>query len=507
MLISLIPFVSGAILRLCHLPGSYPLPLRRCFCVTLIAMLFSSAATLAQGTKKSRLPKIGVLKQQPGTYSGYTLISPLSSHNTFLLDMDGQPVHSWQTQCKPGQCCYLRNDGSLLRAGKVDNFYQFPRTSGSGGRIQIFDWEGKLTWDYLVASPYRMSHHDLEPLPNGNVLCICWEVWLPEDVIAAGRNPESVNRSQMWSETIYELKPKGLNDAEVVWSWSVRDHLIQSYDPEKENYGDVAAHPELVDINVSRRPAADWLHMNAIDYNAERDEIMLCSRTFGEFWVIDHSTSTEEARQHSGGKRGKGGDILYRWGNPRNFKRGDSGDQTLFAPHDAHWIPEGLPGAGNVLIFNNGIAPERNWSEVIELKLPLDDSGNYRAPGDKGYGPKTAEWTYEDRGRFYSARISGSQRLPNGNTLICSGTQHALLEVNPDGELLWVFQNAPRYFTPPRARQDGFKVADLSAEDKALLQESLGISLKDGGTMFRATRFAADHEAIKGRTLKPGSRE
>ena len=76
------------------------------------------------------------------------------------------------------------------------------------------------------------------------------------------------------------------------------------------------------------------------------DQIIFSVHNFSRFWIIDHSTSTAEAAGHKGGKSGKGGDILYRWGNPRGYAAGTKKDQTLFAQHNVHWIRKGLPGRG-----------------------------------------------------------------------------------------------------------------------------------------------------------------
>src|SRR6185312_13593635 len=106
--------------------------------------------------------------------------------------------------------------------------------------------------------------------------------------------------------------------------------------------------------NNRGRTNADWTHFNGIAYNPDLDQIMVSVWTFSEFWIIDHSTTTAEAASHKGGRSGKGGDLLYRWGNPRAYRAGTEKDQKLFRQHNAHWIPKGHPGEGNLLVFNNG---------------------------------------------------------------------------------------------------------------------------------------------------------
>ena len=474
----------------------------------LVVLLLSSS--LSAQTRGPKIPKVGVSTKTDKVTPGYTLISPMSSTKVFLLNNDGLVVHYWQTNRKPGQTAYLMEDGTLVRGGKVDNFYQFPSTTGSSGSLQKYDWDGNLTWDFLSSSPYRMSHHDIEPLPNGNVLCIVWESYLREIAEKAGRDGNRLNGDVLWFEAIFELKPTGLNEAEVVWKWSLLDHLVQDFDKTKDNYGDPAQHPELMDINYMRRPTADWIHMNAIDYNADLDQIMVCSRSLSEFWIIDHSTTTEEASGHTGGRSGKGGDLLYRWGNPIAYRRGTADDQKLFNPHDAHWIPKGLPGAGNVLLFNNGEAnTDQGFSSADEIILPLNSNGTYDRPADEKFGPEKLSWTFEDKGKLFSPRISGAQRLPNGNTLICSGTQHLLLEVTHEAEIVWIYHNPPRFHEPPRQNttgrpSDSFPLpspADLPKETLDKLRIEGGVPLEDGGTMFRAIKYPLDYPAFAGRDL------
>ncbi len=218
---------------------------------------------------------------------------------------------------------------------------------------------------------------------------------------------------------------------------------MQEYDSSKANYGVVADHPELIDLNYSgtgaRPGVADWNHINAIDYNAEFDQIMLSVRNFSEIWVIDHSTTTAEAAGHSGGDSGKGGDLLYRWGNPQAYDAGTAADQQLFVQHDAQWIPDGYPGAGNILVFNNGSGrPDGDYSSVDEIVPPVDGDGDY-----SGYGPAAPVWRYTAAPPtdFYAQNISGAQRLPNGNTLICDGPNSYFFEVTPAGEIVWDYDH------------------------------------------------------------------
>ena len=186
------------------------------------------------------------------------------------------------------------------------------------------------------------------------------------------------------------------------------------------------------------------MHANAVDYNAELDQIVLSSPHFSEIWIIDHSTTTEEAKGHTGGRRGKGGDILYRWGNPRAYRNGTKADQRLFFQHNVQWIRKGLKGEGHLLVFNNGSGrkPEE-YSSVDEFVPPTDKDGNYIRDEGSPFGPDKALWSYSapNKKDFYSFFISGAERLPNGNTLINSGASGIVFEVTPDNETVWKFAN------------------------------------------------------------------
>ena len=168
-------------------------------------------------------------------------------------------------------------------------------------------------------------------MPNGNILVLCWEYKSSIDAIMAGRDPSALADNELWPTYIMEVQPQGNNGINIVWEWYLWDHLVQDFDPSKPNYGVVANQAELLDINFySGNGKKDWLHCNSIDFNAQTDEIVISSRTLSEFYIIDHSTTTVEAASHSGGNSGKGGDFLYRWGNPQGYDNGISVNQELF---------------------------------------------------------------------------------------------------------------------------------------------------------------------------------
>jgi hypothetical protein len=192
------------------------------------------------------------------------------------------------------------------------------------------------------------------------------------------------------------------------------------------------------------RKNPDWMHVNAVAYNAELDQIALSSPSFHEIWIIDHSTTQEEAKGHTGGRWGKGGDILYRWGNPRAYRNGTNLDQRLFGQHNIQWIPKGLSGEGHLLVFNNGGGRKPvEYSSVDELVPPTDKDGHYIRPKRGPFGPAKPIWSYtaSNKKDFYSWFISGAQRLPNGNTLINAGAVGIVFEVTPEGETVWRFSN------------------------------------------------------------------
>ncbi|MET0069674.1 MAG: DUF1566 domain-containing protein [Candidatus Thiodiazotropha sp.] len=408
-----------------------------------------------------------LVDEQSLSSEGYNLFAPLDSTTTYLMDNEGGMVHAWVSDYRPGNAVYLLDNGELLHTGNTGNG-RFD-AGGAGGVVQTLDWDGGVTWEYRYSSSSYLQHHDVEMLPNGNLLMIAWQYKSEAEALAAGRDPSLLTEGELWPDSVIEVRPSGAGSGEIVWQWHSWDHLVQDYDPSKSNYGPVSDHPQLIDLNHAMNGNADWHHINAIDYNAELDQILLTVHNFSEIWIIDHSTTTAEAAGHSGGNSGRGGDLLYRWGNPRAYGAGSSDDQRLFVPHDAEWIEAGYPGEGNILIFNNGGGrAEGDYSSIEEITPPLEADGSYTRVAGAAYGPEDAVWRYtaETPTDFYAMNISGQQRLANGNTLICDGPSAYFFEVTAAGETVWDHQSSGAVFRVERYSADypGFDGTALDDE-------------------------------------------
>ena len=490
--------------------------LRILACTVLLA-----SAALAQDDAAEQEPPRGLVMRTDGATPGYTLFSPLASANTYLVDLDGKVVHTWKHKYNPSSMVYLRDNGNLVRCGHDKGTGLF-NGGGMGGILQEFDWDGELVWQDDLNTDNFHQHHDVELLPNGNLLVIGWEAKTPDQAIAAGRDPNAVGEKGLWPDVVLELKPTPPVGSEVVWEWHVWDHLIQDFDSEKPGYGSIPDHAGKLDLNGDHRDqppvteaerrrlreveeqmkalgysgddeaeeagdpseedlrrlrSPDWMHTNAVAYLPQHDLIVISSPEFNEVFVIDHSTTTAQAASSKGGRHGKGGDFLWRWGNPRNYGAGKNRDRRLFYQHDPTW-QVAADGGVSLLLFNNGGGRPGGapWSDVIQLELPLRQTGFQREEG-KAFGPVDPVWSYSDQGSFFAPFISGAQRLPNGNTLICEGPNGRLFEVTPEGEVVWDFLN------------------DLGG-DKDFGENHPPVPPH---AIFRAHRYAPDHPALKGR--------
>lgn len=441
----------------------------------------------------------GLFQNDAEADEGFILWGPIFSHNQYLMNRCGEMVHTWQGDgVTLGNSVYLMDDGTLIRCAKADTAQNSTITAGGGGeRIQMVDWDGAVNWDYIYYDEEKRLHHDIEILPNGNILAIAWVVKNQNACLQAGRDPSKLAYNRLLNERLIEIEPTGPTTGNIVWQWDLWDHLIQDFDATKDNFGVVADHPELLDINWLNQNEAvpdqdDFIHLNSVDYNAELDQILLSSQILSEIWIIDHSTTTSEAASHQGGTYGKGGDFLYRYGNPQVYQRGAIEDQRLWRQHDAHWIPNGYPDAGSIMIFNNGLDRPVSFSEIDVISVPQTNPGVYEAlAAGQAYGPTVKTWNYHapDSVSFYSYFISGAKRTPNGNTVICEGEKGRIFEVTYSGEKVWEYVNPVTF------------MGTLSSTDPIPMIPGGAFQ---GNLVFRAEKYPADYPAFLGRDLNSG---
>ena len=475
------------------------------------------------------------------SYGGYTLFTPLrpgpppdfKNNATYLIDMDGNVVHTWPLP-KYGygaeKAPYLLENGNLLRRISTDGWGHgwqdtWPGTDPAKSttdtsRLQELDWNGKVVNEIVDTRPGYHHHHDYLKIFNKKLqaetfLSVASRDLTHEEAIARGADPKKRDDYTSEPDGVVEFDLKG----NVIWEWNISDHLVQDVDPTKSNHGVVKDHPEKLDVNFGRGRSGDWIHINAIDYNDALDQIVVSNSSDSEFYVIDHQGTYvpgEPARSIALAASPKG-DFVYRWGNPSvsdsgpgmrySEDRGASdGDQQLFFTHDVQWIRPtaytggpALPGAGHLLIFDNGsrhLATGFAYSAVLEID-PYDgpmEKGVYVPQGKSGYrsvpisqgNRRTSNqvvWFYaaKDPVSFWSRNISGVSRLPNGNTLATLGAFGDIIELTPAGEVVW------EYKVPATTNRGAVKI----------LQDG------DSNDTFLAFRYGPDHPALRGRNLTP----
>jgi gluconolactonase len=447
-------------------------------------------------------------------FDGYTMFP--SRGFTYLLDMEGRVVHTWNRGSNPK----LLDNGNILDRGSYDIL--------GGAGFQEVDWNSTVVWQYTETRRDYSPHHDFNRIFNTKLnawttIYIAQKNITSAQALAAGADPSTgpYNGAQM--DVLVEVAMNGT----VVWEWWFFDHVVQDIDPAKPNYvGDgknISDYPGRININMPGRPLrADWLHCNALDYNQKLDQIVVSS-LYGEFYVVDHGATfvANDPAASLALARGPKGDFLYRFGDPARYGRGvppsiledwtrsSTGTKQLGGAHDIQWIRDGLPGAGHFLLFNNAqyLYERTPQSYVVEINPYLDsdgrDTGHYVDPPSAGYrlvepfDPKNTSkqarlisnqtvWMYGARSNqdLYDQIGCSVQRLGNGNTLICSCAHGRIIEATAKGDIVWEYVNPDSVLGLQKVRSD---------------------SLPMVSAMFRAYRIGPGHPALAGRTLTPGN--
>ena len=376
-------------------------------------------------------------------FNGYALYANQNQSSAYLIDEDGDIAKNWNLPYSANYACALDDNGNFV-FGAVNQGNQL-NGPAVGGRVVSIDANNNINWNFQYSTSDYVQHHDICLMPNGNVLLIAWEVRSQAELEQAGYdNPTG----EKWSTRIVEVQQNGTS-GQVVWEWHMWDHFVQDHDATKDNYGVVADHPELMDVNVETSGGGggpggppggggDWFHVNGIDYNPDLDQIAFSARYLSEVFIIDHSTTTAEAAGHTGGNSGKGGDILYRWGNPSNY--GAPGAQVVpAAVHDVRWVKPDRPYAGYLQIFNNE-GGGNGQSTVDAFNPPLNGYVYDLTPG-QAYTPTSYDLRHdciED-----SDGQSASDRMSNGNIFVCPADEY-MYEVNDQGTIVWQYAAGPK---------------------------------------------------------------
>ena len=329
-----------------------------------------------------------------------------------------------------------------------------------------------------------------------------------EEALALGCDPALSENYRSNPDGMIEVDKEG----NVIWEWNIIDHLVQDVKADAPNYGVVKDHPEKFDPNFGGGRRGDWIHTNSLDYNQTLDHVVINNSTDSEFYVIDHGATfvagdPEKSIELAAGPKG---DFIYRFGNPCTYDSGDcpslsnegqrasNGHQQMFFTHDIQWIDDGLPGAGHFIIFDNGSRrPGETFSSILEIN-PYEgpmEKGIYIPEVEAGYSPTRGRspemrsnqvtWYFKTKSTqsFYSGHISGMQRLPNGNTLMCSGRWGHFFEVTPEGECVW------EYISPVIGGSVTKLIGDMEPNGPS--------------NVFRAHRYGPDYPGLGGKDLTP----
>jgi hypothetical protein len=312
---------------------------------------------------------------------GFTLVTPLLGGGlVYLMDMQGDVVHTWQLPYPPGAYGYLTDHGTLFYNGSIRSDTFLGKQLFNGGVALEADWNGRVLWE--VRHPGH--HHDGRLLKNGNVLLLGAQE-LPDPVASQvhGGLAGTEADGRIWADYLVEMTTSG----QTVWTWRSWEHL------------DPATHP----LTLPSDERAFWTHGNAV-LELDDGNLLLSMRNLSTIIRINRQTD----------------EIEWELGPP-----------PLAGAHGVNQLPN-----GNLLVFDNGpyrvdqlrVSPAAApFSRVLEINPATNE----------------IVWTYQELlgWNFFSALLSNAQRLPNGNTFINEGLSGRLFEVTPDGDVVWEFVN------------------------------------------------------------------
>ena len=225
--------------------------------------------------------------------SGYVFMMENGQKNAYLVNHEGEKLKEWAFEERFGNDIEITPSGDLLACFKSSN--PVITFGGFGGVVSLMDYTGKELWRYEVNTENEIAHHDATQLPNGHVMIMVWERITELQLETAGQFPGH----DIFLEKLIEVNPQ---TNEIVWQWRSWDHMVQNTAADNDLYGQLSDFPNKIDLNHSDLENGDWMHANGIFYDAATDLIYMSVNFYSEVWVIDHSTSSEEAITSQGGQ-------------------------------------------------------------------------------------------------------------------------------------------------------------------------------------------------------------
>lgn len=398
-------------------------------------MMLACLATAAPGGGRAMpsAAQTGVTVYDPKlAYQSDFLFSPTGDglRLTYLIDIHGHVIHSWPYPGFPAKMI----DPALVKGQKGVIGVQLSALEANSAAAQTdvvpgepaaflnkdfgyVGWNGQILWKWGASAPHgvALQHHDFVRLANGDTLILSN---LKRIVKGFGKKP-------VLDDVIYEVDPAG----EIVWRWSALDHMAQfGFSADQIHMVEQRDDPDVLHINDMEVLGKNkWADQG--DQRFAPDNILISSRNANLTMIIDR----------------KSGDIVWRLGpNYAPRKANGLGPDRLPRPidqisgqHGGYMIPEGLPGAGDILMLDN-------QGEAGYPPVALDVLAGSRVL-EINPVKKQIVWEYNARDSgnmalsFYTPFIGNVQRLPNGNTLINEGIDGRFFQVTPEGKIVWEY--------------------------------------------------------------------
>jgi Arylsulfotransferase (ASST) len=368
------------------------------------------------------------------SWNGYTVLSPLATPAVLVIDMNGNVVKRWDDfNNSAGGPARVLPGGFVMAA--------------SGARPPHQESLELIQRDFAGAILWRFSRNEQITMRDGSTIWAARQHhdWQRDDFPAGYYSPESspgikggntlilthTDRKQpkvadvmLGDDRLIEVSSNG----DILWEWVASDHIDElGFAPDARAVIKAAA------AFNKARGSYDWLHVNSATYVGPNRWFDQGDTRFAPNNVI--ISSREASLLAIVARDGK---IVWRLGPDFSASKELRAIRQIIGQHHAHLIPKGLPGAGNVLVFDNGGSSGYGFANPIAP----DGRGAFARATSRvlEINPVTLElvWSYANP-RFFSTNISGAQRLPNGNTLITAGAGGRMFEVTREGAIVWEY--------------------------------------------------------------------